>query len=185
MPIKPGYSRKTISENVERLRREGKPQSQAVAIALRSARDSFFRRYPKGALPDHLTPKDGRRMRNPSGCAPCGFRSRNPVPPSSKAASKNRDSQIKSAADLYKRFTGHDADEVVSIDKPTIPDALLVVGDIDGLMYTTVRDGKTERYIHEFKKNARPLFCVSHDGKQIFLLGGSYDFTERGIVDRT
>lgn len=102
----------------------------------------------------------------------------NPVPPSKVVQARN-------AADLYRRFTGHDALEEVRIDKPVLPDVMLVVGDIDGIMYTTVRDGVMEKYVHQFKKKARPLFCVSHDGQQIYLIGGEYDFTERGIVDRT
>jgi hypothetical protein len=105
-------------------------------------------------------------------------RRKNPVPPSKVVQARN-------AADLYQRFTGHDALEEVRIDKPVLPDVMLVVGDIDGIMYTTVRDGEVEKYVHQFKKSARPLFCVSHDGKQIHLIGGEYDFTERGIVDRT
>lgn len=119
-----------------------------------------------------LPPKKNRKAN------PCGCRKPNPVPPSHHV-------QRRDAADLYKRFTGHEALEEVKIDKPVLPDVMLVVGDIDGIMYTTVRDGVVEKYVHQFKKKARPLFCVSHDGKQIHLIGGEYDFTERGIVDRT
>lgn len=38
MPLKRGNSQKVISENIRRLRREGKPRDQAVAIALEHAR---------------------------------------------------------------------------------------------------------------------------------------------------
>jgi hypothetical protein len=107
----------------------------------------------------------------------------NPVPPSSRSV----ETRIENAADLYERFTGHEATRAKRLrNVPGVSgtQVLLMVGKIDGILYTTVRDGRTERYIHEFKGKARPLFCVSHDGKQIVLLGGAYDFTERGIVDR-
>lgn len=102
----------------------------------------------------------------------------NPVPPSKKV-------QIREASKLYSDFTGHEAKDFEMVEKPEVPDVMLVVGDIDGVMYTTVRDGVEEKYVHQFKKKSKPLFCVSHDGKQLYLIGGSYDFTERGIVDRS
>lgn len=99
-----------------------------------------------------------------------------PVPPSKK-------SRISDAADLYERFRGDDPEHIDVVDMPDIDTALLI-GFLDGVLYTTIRDGVEEKYIHKFKKSARPLLASSHDGQQLIILGGEYDFTELGIVDR-
>lgn len=44
MPLKSGSSRKTISANIRREIHAGKPQKQAVAIALNKAREALYRK---------------------------------------------------------------------------------------------------------------------------------------------
>lgn len=46
MPLKRGSSRKVISENIKTEMAHGKPQKQAVAIALHTARRAKGRRRP-------------------------------------------------------------------------------------------------------------------------------------------
>lgn len=106
-------------------------------------------------------------------------RARNPVP----ASSVQR--RVEQAGSLYQRFSGHAPELIGRFDRPKRSDVLVAIGRVDGIMYSTVRDGKLQKFIHEFARTARPLFAVSHDGKQLEMLGGAYDFTARGIVDRT
>lgn len=65
-----------------------------------------------------------------------------------------------------------------------MPSVGLLIGEMDGVLYTTVRDGKKESYIHRFKARSRPLLVSSSDGDSLHIIGGKYAFTESGIVDR-
>jgi len=47
MPLIKGYSRKSITNNINTLRREGKKQNQAIAIALDIARREHKKRKGK------------------------------------------------------------------------------------------------------------------------------------------
>lgn len=112
------------------------------------------------------------------------------VPPSSRARQRRSRiattaAQVRRAANLYEKFTGHDAEEMGRVKVPAIPRVGVAIGTLDFIGYTTVRDGVQEKYIHKFKPADKPLFVVSPDGKQLFMVGGGYDFTERGIVDHT
>jgi hypothetical protein len=87
------------------------------------------------------------------------------------------------AARLLEAFSGHEAEHAERISVPPLPKAAVFVGVCDGVLYTAVRDGKRQRFIHKFRLKDRPVLACSPDGRQLLLLGGSYEFTERGIVD--
>lgn len=116
-------------------------------------------------------------------------RKSNPLPrrhnPVNRPAGGERSALIEKARRLYQDFSGHAGEfEVLRVKIPAAPGAVCAIGECDGIEYTCVREGKTERYIHRFKKASRPLLCCSPDGKQLFLVGGSFEFGERGIVDK-
>lgn len=102
--------------------------------------------------------------------------------PASQRLTERRESEIEAAEKLFQDFTGHDVEEHATVRVPRMTTGL-AVGDVTGILYETVRDGKRENYIHEFKRNSRPLLVASHDGNQLALLGGAYQFTDRGIED--
>lgn len=102
-------------------------------------------------------------------------RKKNPVAPTQKT-------QIDQGMQLFGDFTGTKG-KLVTVSKPDMPDVALIVGYLDAVMYETIRDGKVEKYIHKFKKKSRPLLASSYDGNQLLILGGGYNFTDRGIVD--
>lgn len=90
--------------------------------------------------------------------------------------------ELDEADDLLNAFAGRSGREVLSVKQRPIKTGL-VVGKVLGVMYETVRDGKHEKYCHEFNRKSRPLLVASHDGSQIGIVGGQYRFTERGIED--
>ncbi len=93
-------------------------------------------------------------------------------------------SQVSRAGRLYREFSGHEPDETETVEIPDMPAAVLVIGELEGVIYSTVRDNTAERYIHKFRKSSRPMLCASPDGEQLFIIAGRFEFTDRGIVDK-
>lgn len=105
------------------------------------------------------------------------------MPASSRAGQRAPDkTSVQKAADLYQRFTGNKAHKKPQVVQEQ-DQAHLQVGTVDGILYSTNRDGKMEQYIHHFRPASRPALAVTADGKTARTVGGRFTFTERGFVD--
>lgn len=96
--------------------------------------------------------------------------------------SKKIQKKIEAAISLYENFSGERPRFVDRVRLP-VDTVVMAIGQLDAVMYSTVRDGKKEKYIHKFRKGSRPVLAASSDGKQLYILAGGYQFTDRGIVD--
>lgn len=90
---------------------------------------------------------------------------------------------IGAAVALYESFREARPRKIGAV-KFAVPQAVAVIGYVEGIDYKTTHGKKVTLYHHDFAPGSRPLLTVSADGKQLLLLGGRYQFTERGIVDR-
>lgn len=90
---------------------------------------------------------------------------------------------IRAAVKLYEDFR-EKVPKKLRVVEFDVPDAVMVIGFVDEIHYTTTHGRKVTSYRHPFQDGSRPLLCASSDGKQLLLLGGRYKFTARGIVDR-
>lgn len=91
--------------------------------------------------------------------------------------------KIKQAMKLYERFHVMEPQYIDELDV-VVPDVCVAIGKCDGVLYTTIREGQKESYIHEFGERSKPVLASSYDGKQLFILQGNYKFTDRGIIDK-
>jgi hypothetical protein len=87
------------------------------------------------------------------------------------------------AKKAFEDFTGHKATKrrVSRLDDRDVHG--WEMGPVLGIAYEAKRDGKTQRYFHEFKKAARPRLVAKDDGSKLYIDGGRYKVTDRGIED--
>ena len=85
---------------------------------------------------------------------------------------------------LYTDFMKRPPEGARRLSVKPLPKIAIAIGKVVAVIYESDRDGRVKNhYRHDFKVESRPLLAASFDGKQLILIGGSYRFTERGIVD--
>jgi len=95
------------------------------------------------------------------------------------------DADLEEAVDEYESFHwGNAADSVEPVELPDPPRTLVLIGDLEGVIYRTAKGGrKKESFIH-FHDDAKPP-KLAYDPKtgQMYILGGKYRITPHGIED--
>lgn len=87
------------------------------------------------------------------------------------------------AAKAYADFTGAVPTRSYAVQLDDKPVAGYRLGSLLGVAYEATRDGRKERYFHEFGPAARPDLAVKDDGSQLYITRGRYKVTDRGITD--
>lgn len=111
-----------------------------------------------------------------------GSKYKNPKKPIARGVARR-----KAIIQAEKKFRDFHGDVPSSVNRVVVRDApniLYTLGEIESITYNADRDGDHDRFVHNFRKRSRPLLTVTKDGKKLYLIGGSYSVTDRGIVDR-
>lgn len=64
-----------------------------------------------------------------------------------------------------------------------LPKALARMGPCEFIGYMTTHRGKVKLYWHQFEVGSRPILYAGPRRQQLFLIGGRYGVTGRGITD--
>ncbi len=82
----------------------------------------------------------------------------------------------------YGDFTGRKPLRTRRMRVPVARGVLAVMGNVREFHYVAVIEGEgAVNFVHKFKAGSAPLLAT--DGKSLFLIGGRYHVTRRGIVD--
>lgn len=103
-------------------------------------------------------------------------------PPGRKGNPSQRD-ELEQAARAFEDFTGAEATRVERFEGGSHKAGWLL-GRLAAVSYIATRDGEPAEYVHRFKRRSRPQLVASFDGSQLYVLGGAYSVTDRGIEDR-
>lgn len=85
----------------------------------------------------------------------------------------------------WQGFTGRGYEGVVGGVEFETPESLMLVGKLDAITYIAPRDmgeGEWTAFRHRFEEGDAPVLHFGDDGN-LYIVGGSYRFTQRGIVD--
>jgi hypothetical protein len=91
---------------------------------------------------------------------------------------------VKKAKSLYESFREQPVGRARKV-RINFPKAVAVMGYLEFVGYSTTHAGEAKLYKHKFAKGSRPLICAGPNDNQLYLVGGRFRVTGRGIVDLT
>src|SRR5262245_7112226 len=116
------------------------------------------------------------------GCSQCSVEHEGRTRPAGKALDAVPIQGMQHAMNLYHAFNGFEPSRVLHVRHPrVIPPLVVELGELVGLMYRSGkgRPGQPLTYIHRMEN---PPHIVSEvAGTQLYVVGGSYRVTPRGI----
>lgn len=89
---------------------------------------------------------------------------------------------LHAAIKLYRAFREaipHRARQV----RVALPKAVARVGTVEFIGYMTTHRGKVHLYVHDFSPGSRPALYAGTRRNQLYLFGGRFKVTARGITD--
>jgi hypothetical protein len=93
-----------------------------------------------------------------------------------------RRADINRAAALYRDFREAEPQRASLLDID-LPRAVAEVGVCQFIGYLTTHAGRSQAYVHGFAKGSAPSLYSSGRRGELFLFGGRFRMTARGIVD--
>lgn len=93
--------------------------------------------------------------------------------------------EFKGAFKLHESFREATPTRARVIRVPKMPTALMVLGTVEFVGYRTTHKSRAHLYKHDFAPGSRPMLAAGPKRNQLYLIGGRYHVTERGIVDLT
>ena len=92
------------------------------------------------------------------------------------------ESLLEHARRLFQEFHSFTAPRVIRSEcHRSVPDVLVKLGELRGLIYSSdkAQCGRPRTFIHFME--SRPMLASDPSGKQLYILGGNYRVTARGI----
>ncbi len=85
----------------------------------------------------------------------------------------------------YRQFREAEPDGIRKVSVAPPPKALWRLGICEFIGYMTTHQGKPALYVHHFAPGSRPVLVASVRRNGLYLMGGRFRVTDRGITDLT